>query len=95
MLGVYRDKSQLIQRLKELKNEGNSIQFPIFLKSCHLTQGSNEGTIPLRSSALTGLDYPESPLRQWIDEKWEQRGSDENRPWTKYINPLLKMLEPG
>eukprot|EP00466_Bigelowiella_natans_P001777 jgi/Bigna1/89800/estExt_fgenesh1_pg.C_550138 len=69
---VWRDKAKAIEELK--RDAGKILEgshFPVFLKSCHLTQGSSKGTIPIKS--LDHLRDSWASIERWITYKWQYR----------------------
>eukprot|EP00472_Partenskyella_glossopodia_P004299 CAMPEP_0197539244 /NCGR_PEP_ID=MMETSP1318-20131121/62114_1 /TAXON_ID=552666 /ORGANISM="Partenskyella glossopodia, Strain RCC365" /LENGTH=273 /DNA_ID=CAMNT_0043097909 /DNA_START=396 /DNA_END=1214 /DNA_ORIENTATION=- len=70
-----------------------STDFPVFLKCCHLTQGSSKSTIPLKSLDYVQKQWPY--LSRWIDTKWKYRSDDWERPWAADMNKLTDSLIPG
>jgi len=91
---VWRDKAKAIE---ELKNGAERIlggsRFPVFLKSCHLTQGSSKGTIPVKSLAYLRDSW--ASIERWISYKWQYRSDDWERPWAADMNKLTDVLPPG
>jgi len=71
----------------------NATAWPVFLKTCHLTQGSSASTRPLFSKAAA-VGAAED-LAAWLATKWEYRADDWERPWRKDGNLLTDHLTPG
>mmetsp|Transcript_34013 Transcript_34013/g.66227 ORF Transcript_34013/g.66227 Transcript_34013/m.66227 type:complete len:470 (-) Transcript_34013:141-1550(-) len=94
VLKVWRNKGQAKYEL-EKHNEHllGSSKFPVFLKCCHLTQGSSKSTIPLPSIDYVNKQWPY--LNRWIDTKWAYRSDDWERPWAADMNKLTDSLVPG
>jgi len=91
---VWRVKSKAIQDLTERPEQilGDT-KFPVFLKSCHLTQGSSKGTTPVKS--LLELKDSWTWFHRWINAKWQYRSDDWERPWAADMNLLTNTLVPG
>ena len=50
---IKRDKQAIVSQLRAMKAlyaSGKPLQFPMFLKGCHLTQGSDKGMMPLKEA---------------------------------------------
>lgn len=71
----------------------NATSWPVFLKTCHLTQGSSASTRPLfsKGSAVGAADE----LTRWLTKKWNYRADDWERPWRIDGNLLTDHLVPG
>lgn len=69
--------------------------WPLFLKCCHLTQGSMQSTRALRSRAW--LEKHADEVLQWAAEKFEARADDKWRAtqWRTAGNALTAVLRPG
>mmetsp|Transcript_15729 Transcript_15729/g.28256 ORF Transcript_15729/g.28256 Transcript_15729/m.28256 type:complete len:588 (+) Transcript_15729:2-1765(+) len=95
---IARDKEEAIAYLRSLKAsydaDKNSLTFPMFLKGCHLTQGSDKGMIPIKEKHFKG-DGLDTVLIPWLLKKWDQRPNDSGRPWAPTMNRLLDTLEAG
>ncbi len=98
VLKVYRSREELEARLsqirREVQSDPNAYAFPMFLKGCHLTQGSDKGMVPLKRRDFTDTAAFNS-LTAWVDRKWPQRPNDNGRGWSAVMNQLLGTLEPG
>ncbi|GAB5357019.1 hypothetical protein AAMO2058_000337800 [Amorphochlora amoebiformis] len=94
VLKVWRVKQDTIRDLKQDSHhllEGT--EYPVFLKCCHLTQGSSKSTIAIKSPAQIRRTW--STLLRWINIKWDYRSDDWERPWAKDMNKLTDSLLPG
>eukprot|EP00037_Helgoeca_nana_P027943 m.324736 g.324736 ORF g.324736 m.324736 type:complete len:469 (+) comp27634_c1_seq4:285-1691(+) len=67
--------------------------WPVFLKTCHLTQGSSASTRPLFKKETEGAAA--DVLATWLASKWTYRADDWERPWRKDGNLLTDHLTPG
>lgn len=71
--------------------EGLSTDDAVFLKACHLTQGSDNGVL---KTTVAGL--AEDPkVAEWAVAKMAQRPNDNWRPWSLHMNVLLAAVQPG
>ncbi|GAB5364739.1 hypothetical protein AAMO2058_000996000 [Amorphochlora amoebiformis] len=89
MVGIYHDKEEILDQLERLSNS-TKVEFPLFIKGCHLTQGGDKGTKPVFTQNGLG-----SSMKDWINRKWKQIARDDNRPWSTTMNRLLRNLKPG
>mmetsp|Transcript_2263 Transcript_2263/g.3607 ORF Transcript_2263/g.3607 Transcript_2263/m.3607 type:complete len:561 (-) Transcript_2263:287-1969(-) len=82
------------EKLREIQQNQGSYKFPLFLKGCHLTQGSDSGMMALKSSHLSAGKF-DSELIPWLKKKWAQKPNDDGRAWAVTMNKLLHTLQPG
>eukprot|EP00466_Bigelowiella_natans_P004685 jgi/Bigna1/74022/fgenesh1_pg.27_\ len=83
----------LLDYLEELRREINKHQFPLWLKSCHLTQGDDAGRrIIKREDLADPLRFEK--LKAWVSGKWEQRPNDDARAWSNDAKKILDTLQP-
>ena len=70
-------------------------RWPLFLKCCHLTQGSMQSTRPLSSREWLAKHTDE--VLQWAAEKFKARADDKWRAtkWRTAGNALTAVLRPG
>lgn len=70
-------------------------RWPLFLKCCHLTQGSMQSTRALKSRAWLEKNVDE--VLRWAAEKFEARADDKWRDtqWRTAGNALTAVLRPG
>jgi len=93
LLGMWTDKQTLLDYLEELRREINKHQFPLWLKSCHLTQGDDAGRrIIKREDLADPLRFEK--LKAWVSGKWEQRPNDDARAWSNDAKKILDTLQP-
>merc|ERR1711998_383172 len=69
-------------------------QWPMFVKACHLTQSSPQGTMFLKSKADLEKKADSGALDKWIDKKWDYRSDDFDRPWRREGNLITDSLTP-
>lgn len=70
--------------------------WPIFFKACHLTQRSSLGTFAISSvNELDDSNQKKQELIQWINDKWEYRSRDVDRPWQTEGDVLTDALTPS
>lgn len=92
--GEWRSLSQLEQDLASGAAFANATEWPLFLKACHLTQGSATATRAVRKEDTSQPEALEA-LRGWAAQKWEQRADDADRVWAKEGNALTDSLTAG
>eukprot|EP00041_Stephanoeca_diplocostata_P027204 m.746217 g.746217 ORF g.746217 m.746217 type:complete len:451 (+) comp23133_c1_seq9:329-1681(+) len=93
MIGYWSTKEAFVQAISDGTAMANATRFPVFLKTCHLTQGSSKSTRPLPSAAWAAENADN--LANWLAEKWEYRADDWERPWRVDGNVLTDHLTPG
>lgn len=76
-----------------LPRDDEALNWPVFIKSCHLTQGSADSTIRVKSRAAIVDGFDE--LTDWCMDKWSTRADDWYRPWAAEMNALTDTLLPG
>eukprot|EP00954_Amorphochlora_amoebiformis_P006894 537962-Amorphochlora_amoeboformis.AAC.1 len=57
----------------------------IFIKACHLTQGSDNGTLRVQGSTVSSKEGLED-ISKWITTKFDQIPTDNWRPWSPDMN---------
>ena len=67
--------------------------FPMFLKTCHITQGWAHSTKLLRSYSSVVAHREE--LEEWVASLWGMHADDWERPWAKEHNQLTDTLHAG
>ena len=78
---------------KLLPSDSEVTNWPMFIKSCHLTQGSADSTIRIKSRAAIVGAFEE--LTTWCIDKWGTRADDWYRPWARDMNALTDTLLSG
>eukprot|EP00930_Biecheleria_cincta_P021938 TRINITY_DN16112_c0_g1_i1.p1 TRINITY_DN16112_c0_g1~~TRINITY_DN16112_c0_g1_i1.p1 ORF type:complete len:411 (+),score=42.09 TRINITY_DN16112_c0_g1_i1:36-1268(+) len=68
-------------------------KFPVFLKCCHLTQGSAKSVRPVKSKEWAAANRAE--LASWLNDKWSYKADDHLRVWRDHANKLTEKLVPG
>eukprot|EP00471_Norrisiella_sphaerica_P010384 CAMPEP_0184506474 /NCGR_PEP_ID=MMETSP0113_2-20130426/53518_1 /TAXON_ID=91329 /ORGANISM="Norrisiella sphaerica, Strain BC52" /LENGTH=420 /DNA_ID=CAMNT_0026896193 /DNA_START=156 /DNA_END=1420 /DNA_ORIENTATION=- len=85
LLGMWDQKDSLLSYLEQLRGEVAKHDFPLWLKSCHLTQIKREDLRdPLRFEKL----------REWVTKKWDQKPNDDARAWSSDAKQILDTLKP-
>mmetsp|Transcript_3339 Transcript_3339/g.12090 ORF Transcript_3339/g.12090 Transcript_3339/m.12090 type:complete len:504 (+) Transcript_3339:160-1671(+) len=93
---VWRDDQQFVKDMCTSDDTELGISaYPVFVKSCHLTQGSSKGTTMIRSRPQLDQLCTSGQLEKWVEEKWVYRANDWERPWRKEGNMLTDNLKPG
>mmetsp|Transcript_9589 Transcript_9589/g.23598 ORF Transcript_9589/g.23598 Transcript_9589/m.23598 type:complete len:451 (-) Transcript_9589:314-1666(-) len=100
LVGMWSEKDQLLEFLDKLRSEiaskgtiSGGHSFPLWLKSCHLTQGDDAGRRMIKVSDLTD-EGAFVALTDWISRKAEQRPNDDARAWSKDAKKILDTLKP-
>ena len=100
LLGMWSDKQALVSFLHDTRSnimlKQKSVRkysWPLWLKSCHLTQGDDAGRIMLKKSDFTDADKFNT-IVEWLASKWSQRPNDDARAWSDSARRLLGTLKP-
>lgn len=93
VIKVWKVRENFKSELEQPETLLANAKFPVFLKCCHLTQGSSKSTIPLKSVEYVKQNW--TWLKRWIDSKWKYVADDWERPWAKDGNKLTDTLKPG
>jgi hypothetical protein len=93
LLGKWDTLESFVADLRTGDAFRNATTWPVFLKTCHLTQGSSASTRPLFSKAAAVGEAEH--LAKWLASKWVYRADDWERPWRKDGNLLTDHLTPG
>jgi len=93
ILNHWTSKEKIIDDIVSGEALRNVQQFPVFLKCCHLTQGSAKSVLPLKSREWVKEHTDE--LVDWLKAKWDYRPDDYKRAWRKEANKLTDVLVPG
>lgn len=90
---TWYSKEQLLEDVESSAAVQDQEHWPAFFKACHLTQRSSLGTFPLAN--LTAFHKQKPQLVKWINDKWEYRSRDVDRPWQKEGDALTDQLTPA
>mmetsp|Transcript_48374 Transcript_48374/g.80227 ORF Transcript_48374/g.80227 Transcript_48374/m.80227 type:complete len:558 (+) Transcript_48374:75-1748(+) len=93
ILGQWSDKSKFLSALFTASAFTNNTRWPVFIKFCHLTQGSACST-----RAIPSLEYVRdnwAELKEFVEQKWVMRADDLTRPWRADSNTLTDVVLPG
>eukprot|EP00040_Diaphanoeca_grandis_P004935 m.30665 g.30665 ORF g.30665 m.30665 type:complete len:485 (-) comp16326_c0_seq1:61-1515(-) len=93
VLGFWNSSESLLKEMHSGKAFDNVKSWPIWVKACHLTQGSSHGIRMLKSREYIEENWEE--LETWIAEKWVYRADDWERPWREDGNLITSTLTPG
>uniref|UniRef100_A0A7S3YYT8 ATP-grasp domain-containing protein n=1 Tax=Lotharella globosa TaxID=91324 RepID=A0A7S3YYT8_9EUKA len=93
LLGMWETEESLITYLKQLRSEVGKHTFPLWLKSCHLTQGDDAGRIKIGKSDLES-DSKFNKIIDWVKTKWQQVPNDNARAWSNDAAVILEALTP-
>lgn len=97
LLGKWSTLESFVQDLRagQAFQKGASMK-TVFIKTCHLTQGSSASTRPLAvADYLDGKGPAVDKLATWLASKWTFRADDWERPWRADGNLLTDHLTPG
>mmetsp|Transcript_22232 Transcript_22232/g.33127 ORF Transcript_22232/g.33127 Transcript_22232/m.33127 type:complete len:575 (+) Transcript_22232:31-1755(+) len=94
IISMTRNRDEAEKAINDILANPVNYPFPMFHKSCHLTQGSDKGMMPLKKSDFTSSGVS-NKLLPWMNRKWAQRPTDNGRRWRDTMNRLLDTLEPG
>jgi len=92
-IGIWESPTLLLEMMPEILAENT--EWPLFLKSCHLTAGADNSVWRPPIQSLQDFENKKSALTAWIDQKWNHRSNDYERTWSTYANPLMATLSPG
>jgi len=90
---MYYSKEEILDDFKSGKVAGMMDNWPIFLKACHLTQQSSDGTLSIKSPEHIKED-PDR-ITKFIEDKWVYRSRDVDRPWQDKGDKLTDALTPS
>lgn len=93
MLGVWTDKSEFLAAAKDGSAFAKATKWPLFVKFCHLTQGSAYSVRLIKSRQWVVDNWDEFEL--FVHEKWAYRPDDLTRPWRWMSNALTDVVPPG
>jgi len=94
VVGIFHEKEAMYKMFEQVQTSSTSYNYPLFVKACHLTQGGDKGTKPAFAKNFT-KGHMQKYLFPWVEKKWRQRPTDDNRPWSGTMNHLLSYLKPG
>jgi hypothetical protein len=93
--GIYSSPHDMGRALAAESSSGalNVTRWPIFVKACHITQGSLRSVKMIKSAHEMGWTLPK--LRCWLRRMYAMRADDRDRPWTKESNSMTDTVAPG
>jgi len=93
--GIFSNRKAAASSVQSiLKSVGEGENSMIFIKACHLTQGSDNGTLRVQGSTVSSKEGLED-ISKWITTKFDQIPTDNWRPWSPDMNKLLSTVRPG
>ena len=92
VLDSYQKPEEAGRALARLGSKKNAT-WPIFVKACHLTQGSLR-SVRMIHNQKEAIDNANN-LRCWLRRMYVLRADDRNRPWTRESNELTDTVAPG
>ena len=94
VMGYYGTPREASHALSERSVSGmNQSNWPLFIKACHLTQGSLRSVRKVHSAVEVRDKTPH--LLCWLRRMFSTRADDRNRPWTRESNELTDAVAPG
>ena len=94
VLGLYSTPHQVSHALNSsLPKSLDITAWPIFIKACHLTQGSLRSVRKVNSRSQ--LEQHSLALGCWLRHMYARRADDAFRPWTRESNELTDTVAPG
>ena len=93
LLRHWDDRESLLAELRSGAAVAKVAQWPVFLKFCHLTQGSAHSVRPVPSAKWLRDNLAE--VEAWINHLWTFTANDWTRPWYASSNALTAAMVPG
>ena len=93
VFGYYYEQQQFLTAVRSGSAFANTTRWPVYIKFCHLTQGSALSVRRIQS--YESLVAHSDEIALWIDRKWNQRADDITRPWRAYSNFLTDSVMAG
>mmetsp|Transcript_14409 Transcript_14409/g.34237 ORF Transcript_14409/g.34237 Transcript_14409/m.34237 type:complete len:487 (+) Transcript_14409:251-1711(+) len=93
VLNVWYTHSEFLDQMYSGVAFQNTSHWPVFIKFCHLTQGSMLSTRRIKSNEYLHQNWKE--IVAWVDSKWNLHADDITRPWREYSNELTDFVPPG
>jgi len=93
VVGFWYDQEEFLAQLQSGAAFGTTPKWPMFVKFCHLTQGSMLSTRRIKSEAHLHENWDE--IATWVRTKWGLHADDITRPWREYSNALTDVVPPG
>ena len=93
---ISRDLAHFRRSLRGLAAAAH-VRWPLFVKACHMTQGSLKSVRRLGSAVWLGDGSIGrwGELHRWLSEFYLKRANDADRPWTTESNLLTDAVSPG
>ncbi|CAE8734312.1 unnamed protein product [Polarella glacialis] len=94
VFGVWRDTpANFVEEFLSKQAVPSNASWPVFLKSCHLTQGVEDSVrkLPSREAMTT----QRSELTRYVEQKWNRHAVDVDRSFARDGNALTGVLQPG
>eukprot|EP01065_Artemidia_motanka_P012768 TRINITY_DN17050_c0_g1_i2.p1 TRINITY_DN17050_c0_g1~~TRINITY_DN17050_c0_g1_i2.p1 ORF type:complete len:437 (+),score=110.84 TRINITY_DN17050_c0_g1_i2:62-1372(+) len=93
VLNFWDSLDNVVEAIHSGEAWGSATRWPVFLKACHLTQGSMKAVYLIKSR-----EWAEQNIRRivyWVRWMWGRRADDYERPWRLDGNALTDSLKPG
>jgi len=95
VIGIWRDPKLLMESMNAELDKLKPEEFPVFLKSCHLTAGADNSVWRPPISSKQNFESTKAELQKWVDQKWKHRSHDYERTWFADANYLTATLDAG
>jgi len=93
-LEIYRGFNDLESVLPKIRKQLlDQKDFPMFIKSCHITTGAAKSVRKVASRQEVEENW--GTLSEWAQNMWSYRSNDWERIWAKPFNILCGALKPG
>eukprot|EP00754_Rhynchopus_humris_P041532 Rhum_TRINITY_DN2508_c0_g1::Rhum_TRINITY_DN2508_c0_g1_i1::g.7397::m.7397 len=93
VVSVFMDRKQINALAVSGEMFRNVTKWPVFIKACHLTQGSMSAVMKIESKEWAVRHSAE--VVQWMGSKLGRHADDFERPWRAEGNMLTDTLQPG
>ena len=93
VFGYYYRQQDFMRAVRSGAAFANATRWPVYIKFCHLTQGSALAVRRIQSYEWLVAHWDE--IAGWIDRKWNLRADDLTRPWREYSNFLTDRVTAG
>eukprot|EP00656_Telonema_subtile_P033589 TRINITY_DN3732_c0_g1_i6.p1 TRINITY_DN3732_c0_g1~~TRINITY_DN3732_c0_g1_i6.p1 ORF type:complete len:383 (+),score=70.03 TRINITY_DN3732_c0_g1_i6:1952-3100(+) len=92
-VGIWSDPDLLLEMLPSVLAKTD--EWPMFLKSCHLTAGADNSVFRPPITSLKNLKERTEELKTFVAAKWKLRSNDYERTWSADANAVMNTLHPG
>lgn len=93
VINTWDDREKFLADLRSGAMVSGVTKWPVFLKFCHLTQGSAHSVRPVPSAKWLNENVRE--VEAWTNRLWNFQADDWTRPWYAASNALTDAMTPG